>query len=78
MLNPQQSYIATDTNEWFEINLVVVLQDDHLISESFPIKGHWTSITSSPNFFQKSQGFYTVGSVGMGNDRPHAKFYILD
>ena len=31
------------------------------------LKGHWTSITSSPNFFQKSWDFYTIRSVGVGN-----------
>ena len=33
------------------------------------LKGHWTSSTSYPNFFQKSWDFYTIISVGMGNDR---------
>ena len=32
------------------------------------LKEHWTSSTSSPNFFQKSWDFYTIRSVGMGND----------
>ena len=36
------------------------------------LKGHWTSSTSSPNFFQNGSGkswdFYTIRSVGMGND----------
>ena len=32
------------------------------------LKGHWTSIASSSNFFQKSWDFYTIGSVGMSND----------
>ena len=29
---------------------------------------HWTSITSSPNFFQKNWDFHANRSVGMGND----------
>ena len=32
------------------------------------LKGHWTSITSSPTFFLKSWDFYTISSVGMGKD----------
>ena len=33
-----------------------------------PLKGHWTSITSSPTFFKKSWDFYTIRSVGIGKD----------
>ena len=33
-----------------------------------PLKGHWTSVTSSPNFFQKRRDFYTIRSFGMDND----------
>ena len=32
------------------------------------LKGHWTSVTSSPNFFSKKWEFYIIGSVGMDND----------
>ena len=32
------------------------------------LKGHWTSITSSSTFSKKSWDFYTIRSVGMGND----------
>ena len=32
------------------------------------LKGHWTSVTSSPTFSKKSWDFYTITSVGMGND----------
>ena len=32
------------------------------------LKGHWTSITSSLNFFPKSWDLYTIRSVGMDND----------
>ena len=32
------------------------------------LKGHWTSITSSPTFSKKSWDFYTIRSVGMGKD----------
>ena len=35
----------------------------------YKLKGHWTSITSSTNFFpKKSWEFYIIKSVGMGND----------
>ena len=33
-----------------------------------PLKGHWTSITSSPTFSKKGQDFRTITSVGMGKD----------
>ena len=32
------------------------------------LKVHWTSITSSPNFFQKKVGIFIISSVGMGDD----------
>ena len=32
------------------------------------IKGALVKLTSSPNFFPKSWDFYTIRSVGMGND----------
>ena len=32
------------------------------------LKGHWTSSTSSPNFFQKRWDFYTVRSADIGNN----------
>ena len=32
------------------------------------LKGHWTSLTSSPNFLQKSCDFYIIRSVGTVND----------
>ena len=31
-------------------------------------KGHWTSVISSPTFSKESWNFYTIRSVGMGND----------
>ena len=39
-----------------------------LESLNIPLKGHWTSVTSYPNFFQKNWDFNTIRSVGMGND----------
>ena len=32
------------------------------------LKGHWTSVTSFPTFSKKKLRFYTIRSVGMGND----------
>ena len=37
----------------------------------FKLKGHWASITSSPNFKKKKKknwDFYPIRSGGMGND----------
>ena len=43
----------------------------------FFLKGHWTSSTSSLTFSKKSWDFYTIRSVGMGNDcMPSFTFYI--
>ena len=39
----------------------------------FAVKGHWTSVTSSPNLI-KSWHFYTNRSVWLGI----AKLYVLD
>ena len=45
------------------------IQNDVLVCISVKhLKGHWTSITSSPTFFQKSWDFDTIRSVGMGKD----------
>ena len=38
------------------------------MTNSKGLKGHWTSITSSPNFFQKSWDFYSIKTIGMGID----------
>ena len=32
------------------------------------LKGHWTSVTSSPTFSKKSWDFYTIKSVTIDND----------
>ena len=32
------------------------------------LKGHWTSVTSSPTFSKKSWDFYNIRNVGLGND----------
>ena len=39
-------------------------------SQPQELKGHWTSITSSPNFFHKKKSWdiYTIRSVCMGKD----------
>ena len=48
-------------------NVLQVVEQDR--KKRLPIlKGHWTSVTSSPTFSQKSWDFYTIRSVGMGND----------
>ena len=41
------------------------------------LKGHWTSITSSPNFFQKSWDFY-IRSVGMSNNCVLSFTFLID
>ena len=42
------------------------------------LKGHWTSVTSSPTFSKKSWDFYTIRSVGMGNDYMQSFTFQID
>ena len=41
-------------------------------------RGHWTSLTSSPTFSKKSWDFYTIWSVGMGNDCMQSFTFHID
>ena len=50
-----------------QLNLANLAASFNIDNENIAI--HWTSITSSPNFFQKKLGvFYTIKSVGISND----------
>ena len=55
----------------------IMKKSERHIEEIINLKGHWTSITSSSNFFGgKSWDFYIIRSVGMGNDcMPSFTFY---
>ena len=42
------------------------------------LKGHWTSVTSSPDNFNKNiWDFYVIRSVGISNNYLYAEFYLL-
>ena len=61
----------SESKNWFEIvqNLLCVnIKCTTWELTLASLKGHWTSSTSSPTFSKKSWDFYTITSVGMGND----------
>ena len=59
---------------YFVLRINQIIYSKQKLDVLFILKGHWTSITSSPNFFKKKKkkkkkrDFYTIRSVGMIND----------